>query len=170
MQRTTCRGALALVAVLMLVGLAGCGDDNETSAGSGQATTTAGPATTRAAVVTTAAAPLLKVAQNERFGTIVVDTAGKALYTWDRDTGPVSTCTGNCAVTWPPLLLPAGGGTPIPNTGVTGKLGASPRPDGGSQVTWNDKPLYRYAGDANPGDVTGDGVGGTWHIAVQAGA
>jgi predicted lipoprotein with Yx(FWY)xxD motif len=27
------------------------------------------------------------------------------------------------------------------------------------------KPLYRYAGDAQAGDVNGDGVGGVWHVA-----
>ncbi|MGH9149067.1 MAG: hypothetical protein ACRD0F_01860, partial [Acidimicrobiales bacterium] len=35
----------------------------------------------------------------------------------------------------------------------------------GAQVSYNGKPLYRYAGDSAPGQVTGDGIGGLWHVA-----
>ncbi len=88
------------------------------------------------------------------------------LYTWDRDTGPTSTCTGNCAATWPPLVLASGTTTPVPGTGVS-ELTTSPRPDDATkmQVVWKGKPLYYYAADTAPGDTKGDGVGGTWHVA-----
>jgi predicted lipoprotein with Yx(FWY)xxD motif len=39
------------------------------------------------------------------------------------------------------------------------------RPDGSMQITVSGKPLYRYAGDVQAGDVNGDGVGGVWHVA-----
>ena len=39
------------------------------------------------------------------------------------------------------------------------------RKDGASQVTFNGEPLYLWAGDSAPGDMTGDGVGGVWHVA-----
>lgn len=171
-EHATRRGALGLVAVLALLGLAACGSDNDsTDAGSGQTATTAASSVTTAAPTftsTTAAAAVLKTAKSEKFGTILVDANGKSLYTFDRDTSPTSACTGTCAGTWPPLLIPAGGGTPVPNTGVTGKLALSARSEGGSQITLNDKPLYRYSGDVNAGDTAGDGVGGIWHIAIQA--
>ncbi|MFN2506874.1 MAG: hypothetical protein ABR540_22120, partial [Acidimicrobiales bacterium] len=86
-----------------------------------------------------------------------------------RDTGGASACAGNCANTWPPLLLPAGTTTPVAGSGVAG-LGTVPRPDDATrmQVTAGGKPLYTFASDTGPGDAKGDGVGGTWHAARPA--
>jgi len=33
------------------------------------------------------------------------------------------------------------------------------------QVEYRQHPLYTYAGDENPGDMLGDGIGGVWHTA-----
>jgi predicted lipoprotein with Yx(FWY)xxD motif len=152
-----------------MLGLAACGSSNKTTSSANQSATTVAPATTAApAVTTTAPAAVVKTSTKDPFGTYLTDATGKSLYAFDRDTTPnTSSCTGQCATTWPPLLLPAGQGTPIPTpTGVTGTLTVAPRPDGaGSQIVWNGKPLYRYSGDSNPGDTNGDGVGGIWHIA-----
>ena len=166
-SRSVRRAALAMVAVGLAMSLVACGDDDDTDTAASQSPSTqATTATTTAPVATTALAPIVKTAAKDPFGTIIVDSAGKALYTWDRDTTATSTCTGGCAATWPPLLLPAGASTPLPpQPGVTGAITVSNHPAGGSQIVWNGKPLYRYAADVNPGDVTGDGVGGTWHIA-----
>ncbi len=174
-RRWVMRAALAMVSSGLLLGLAACGDDDtETSAGqapSTQAPSTQAPSATTAAPATApttaaAAAAVAMTMVKDPFGTIIVDAAGKALYTFDRDTTAVSTCVGGCATTWPPALLPAGASTPVPpQAGVTGTLTVSAHPGGGSQLVWNGKPLYRYAGDVNAGDVTGDGVGGTWHVA-----
>ena len=43
------------------------------------------------------------------------------------------------------------------------------RPDGSMQLTVNDQPLYRYAADAAPGDITGQDVGGVWFAAAPDG-
>src|SRR4051812_1314221 len=40
---------------------------------------------------------------NESVGTILVDSQGRTLYLFERDSGTKSTCTGACAVEWPPL-------------------------------------------------------------------
>ena len=40
--------------------------------------------------------------------------------------------------------------------------------DGTAQVSFNGVPLYRYAKDQHPGDVTGEGVGGAWSVANVA--
>lgn len=164
--------ALALAMAATAVLLAGCGDDDDgaTEAGSqGQSPTTvaATPTTAAATTTTTAANAIVKTSTTGQYDTILTDSAGKALYTFDRDTTEVSACTGNCAVTWPPLVLEAGAPTSIPApAGVTGAFTTSARPDGtGTQVVWKGKPLYRYVADASPGEVKGDGVGGVWHVA-----
>ncbi len=95
-------------------------------------------------------------------GTIVVDGSGMTLYVFDKDAAHsgTSTCVGNCAATWPAVTTTS---TPTA-TGVTGKLGTIPRPDGTTQVTLDGLPLYRYAADSAAGDVNGQGVGGIWWV------
>jgi predicted lipoprotein with Yx(FWY)xxD motif len=39
------------------------------------------------------------------------------------------------------------------------------RKDGSKMWAHENQPLYTYIEDKKPGDVTGDGVGGVWHIA-----
>ena len=46
------------------------------------------------------------------------------------------------------------------STAVTGHVAFITRPDGTTQVTYNSMPLYFFASDVNPGDVTGNNVGG----------
>lgn len=162
--------ALAVAGLALTVGLTACGSSSKSSdnASSQSATTAVTTPVTTAAPPTTQGAPIVKTAANDKFGTILTDSAGKSLYMFDNDTSTTSTCTGGCATTWPALLLPAGASTPIPNTGVKGTLALGINPAGGSQITLNGKPLYRYSGDANPGDTNGDGIAGKWHIATQS--
>ncbi len=104
------------------------------------------------------------------FGTILVSSDGRTLYTFTNNGRPVS-CTGACASVWPPLTLPSGVTTPEGPSGVTG-LGVV-SVDGTKVVTHNGLPLYEYAGDASPGQVNGNGVtsfGGTWHVAKASGS
>jgi predicted lipoprotein with Yx(FWY)xxD motif len=35
------------------------------------------------------------------------------------------------------------------------------------QWAYNGRPLYLWQKDKKPGDVTGDGVGGVWHVAKE---
>ena len=145
---------LMILAVPGLIALSGCGSSSKTST---SATT---PPTTGTSPVTTGST--VKTSPNS-MGTILVDAQGKTLYTLDHDVGGKPTCTGGCAATWPPLLAPTTGSP----TGVSG-LGVMARPDGGQQVTYNNKPLYHYSGDTQVGETKGNGFMGIWHVVILA--
>jgi predicted lipoprotein with Yx(FWY)xxD motif len=51
-------------------------------------------------------------------------------------------------------------------------LGTTTRSDGEQQVSYNDHPLYLYAGDENAGDTRGQGLtdyGAGWYVLTPAG-
>ena len=88
------------------------------------------------------------------------DPQGMTLYIWDKDTQPnVSTCEGGCLQAWPAYLVGATAPSTLPAGFTTFK-----RSTGELQYAYNGHPLYYYANDTKPGDITGDGVGGTWHL------
>jgi predicted lipoprotein with Yx(FWY)xxD motif len=104
-----------------------------------------------------------------KYGAILADARGLALYTATGDTPSRSGCLGACLKYWPPLLLPAGQHQPVAGAGVSG-LGTFSRAEG-VQVTYRGKPLYTWIGDSRSGQVTGQGVvdsGGTWYVATVA--
>jgi predicted lipoprotein with Yx(FWY)xxD motif len=127
--------------------------------GSGQ-TTSSGPAS--AAVVGLHASAL---------GQTLVDGQGQTLYLFEADTAGASACSGGCAAAWPPYLA---GGIPQAGTGLsTAKLSTITRSDGGMQLSYAGHPLYRYAGDTHPGDVTGQGLdqyGAKWFVVGASGS
>ncbi len=92
-------------------------------------------------------------------GEVLTSADGMTLYTFDKDQGGKSTCYDKCAEKWPPLLAPEG-------AAPDDDFGLSKRQDGAIQWTYYGQPLYLWKGDAKPGDVTGDGVGGVWHVAA----
>jgi predicted lipoprotein with Yx(FWY)xxD motif len=113
----------------------------------------------QAAPSATAASVAIGTVKSANLGTLLTGPDGKTLYTHAGDSATSSTCTGDCATAWPPLTVPAGGQV-IAGPGVTGTLGTLVRADGTTQVTYAGLPLYGWQGDANPGDVTGNGVNG----------
>jgi predicted lipoprotein with Yx(FWY)xxD motif len=119
-----------------------------------------------AASSTAAEAYVLTVAQTDA-GSSLAGEGGLTLYTKADDTPTTSTCSGGCATTWPPFTVEAGEEV-TPGEGVTGTIGTITRDDGSLQVTYNGHPLYYYQGDAQPGDATGQGLGGVWFIADPA--
>ena len=101
-------------------------------------------------------------------GTVLVDPSGMTLYYLKSETPGNIMCTGSCATTWPPLLLPAGATAAVAGTGVDGsKLGTIDRPDGGTEVTYNGMPLYLYVGDKSPGQAKGQGVEGFFAVTAS---
>jgi predicted lipoprotein with Yx(FWY)xxD motif len=101
-------------------------------------------------------------------GPIAVDATGHSLYSYDKDTpgSGTSACNGVCATTWPPALV---SGQATAGPGVNGAVGVAVRADGTHQATLDGHPLYRFSGDQNPGDTTGDGFGGIWHVVTAGG-
>src|SRR2546421_9837982 len=110
--------SVAGVALALL--LAGCAKSTPTSGG--------GPSSGAATVDTKSISGV---------GTVLVNAQGFTLYHLKPETSSNIQCTGSCATTWPPILLPAGASAPTGGSGVTGKLGTATRPDGGTQVTYN---------------------------------
>jgi len=96
-------------------------------------------------------------------GMVLAGSKGLTLYyyTKDKPGSGTSVCTGGCATAWPPLRAPvkAPAGVKLP-----GKIGMITRADGTRQVTINGYPIYYYAEDMAPGQVKGNGEGGTWHV------
>jgi len=90
---------------------------------------------------------------------VLTDAKGMSLYTYDKDTAGTSTCVDKCAANWPPAMADASATAEGDFTlvdGAAGKIWA-----------YKGKPLYTWAKDAKPGDTTGDGVGGVWHLATE---
>jgi predicted lipoprotein with Yx(FWY)xxD motif len=146
----------AAVAALSAVGLAACG-------GGGGSAATAAPKTASGGGATIGVA-------TGKLGKAIVDSSGRTLYLFQKDSGTTSACTGACAVAWPPVRV---SGKPTAGAGLSAsKVGKTPRSDGKAQVTYNAHPLYRFQGDKNPGDANGQGVsafGGGWFALSSAG-
>ena len=161
-------GAMAAAACLLTACAGGSGSATSAppTAGSSRPAAPAAPAATSSGSGLDAA---LRATTNSSIGAIVVDGAGRTLYRFDKDSAspPASNCEGACEKLWPPVLV----GTQISLTGVNrALLGTIKRADGTVQLTLHGWPLYRYAGDAAPGDVNGEGIGGVWFAVRPTGA
>jgi predicted lipoprotein with Yx(FWY)xxD motif len=135
---------LALAAVAAALTVAACG-------GGGSASTS----TPAASSTTVAVKPISGI------GDVLVDSAGKALYSSNVEASGKVMCT-------------VASGNPTA-AGSAGKLSVLKRPDGTRQVALDGKPLYTFAQDA-PGKVQGNGFsddfGGqhfTWTAVVAGG-
>jgi predicted lipoprotein with Yx(FWY)xxD motif len=143
----------AAVPVIALVA-AGCGGGS----GNGDSAAASAPPKTVSGQTAT-----IGTASEGNLGTILVDSQGRTLYLFEKDSGTKSACFGACASAWPPLR---DGGKATVGSGLNAALvGTSSRSDGMPQVTYNGHPLYLFSGDQKPGDTAGEGstaFGGTW--------
>jgi predicted lipoprotein with Yx(FWY)xxD motif len=103
---------------------------------------------------------------SSRFGRILFDGRGFALYAFTKDPRGRSVCTGACAAAWPPYIVRT---APRAGAGLKGSLlRTTRRADGRLQVTYNGRPLYYYVGDRAPGQILCQNVsefGGLWLVA-----
>lgn len=158
--------ALALPLGLIVMLLAGCGTGGGNYGGTGGTSTSTSTSTSTGtgsasgpATVATATATVSGASK-----TILTNSQGMTLYYFDPDTATTIACTGGCANIWPALLT---SGTPQANGSLSGTLGTL-QDSQGLQVTYNGHPLYTYSGDTKPGDTTGDGIQGKWHVATPS--
>lgn len=97
-------------------------------------------------------------------GEVLVDSHRRTVYLFRKDSRGRSAC----AAAWPPIRAQP---MPVPGLGAA-KLTTTPRSDGAPQVLYNGHPVYRYTGDAKPGDTNGQRVrasGAAWVAVSGAG-
>jgi predicted lipoprotein with Yx(FWY)xxD motif len=103
-----------------------------------------------------------------KMGNVVTDAKGWVLYRFDKDKADPSksTCVGDCAILWPPVLADE----TLELTGLSpSKVDTVERADGGLQITVGGWPVYRYIGDKKPGAWKGQNVGGVWFVVEKDG-
>ena len=145
------RGALVVGVLGLSLVLAACSSNASTSG----STTTTAPTGAQVSVV------------SSPFGTVLVNSTGRALYAFTQDSATASRCNGSCTTTWPPLTTK---GKPRAGTGVDKALLASlTRTDGSTQVVYGGHPLYTFSGDTSSGQFTGQGSSGQWYLVAASG-
>jgi predicted lipoprotein with Yx(FWY)xxD motif len=99
---------------------------------------------------------------NTSAGRMVVTGGGLTAYVYlpDQTHPSVTTCRGDCANDWPPVVVT--GRVPAVEGIGKSRIGMVRRPDGTRQVTLNGYPMYRFAADRRPGDLRGESVGEMW--------
>lgn len=163
----TSLGSLGLGGLVLL--LAACGPSSTapgSAYGASSSSPTASPMSTGSAGGSTsgmgASGTVTLTIKKTAIGDVLADAKGDTLYWYAKDMkGGPSTCTGSCLAAWPAVS-----GKPAAAMGVTfaGKLGSVANASGTVQATYNGYPLYRYAEDMAPGQTSGNGAGGVWHV------
>lgn len=105
----------------------------------------------------------IKTSEKEGIGKFLVDAKGMTLYIFKKDSTGKSACAGPCVERWPLYYrekVAASAGV------IAEHFGTIDREDGKKQTTYKGMPLYYFAGDKQPGDTAGQGVGGVWYIAA----
>src|SRR5689334_5934069 len=105
-----------------------------------------------------------------KLGTYLVDSKGMSLYQFEKDKTKKSTCSGDCAKAWPPLLTT--GKPKVSGSAKSKLLGTTKLSDGTTQVTYNGHPLYYFIQDKKAGDTKGEGVdgfGAEWYVLSASG-
>jgi len=144
---------LALVATGVIAGACGSSSD----------TTTAEPATPDPAPTLAPSTPSTGAAVKlgeAKLGKVLVGPDGRTLYGFTNDVEARSTCSGACALAWPPAVVDASWAVgPGLDTGV---FATTQRDDGALQLVAGKWPLYYFEGDATAGDTNGQGSGDVW--------
>ncbi len=158
-------GAALLVAACGSYGASAYGTSTSPSSNGRYPGVTSSPAGTPAPPATTTIA-----LRNSAVGPILVDGSGRTLYLFQADRTDMSTCNGDCASVWPPLIAH---GTPVAAAGINQSLlTTTARKDGSLEVVYNGHPLYYFVSDRQAGDITGEAIssfGAEWYVLSAAG-
>lgn len=140
----------ALSGLIMAAALAGCSSSNydRSPQANGEDATQHRPANTDY---------IPNYMANTSIGKVMTTPQGSTVYTFDQDQIGKSSCYGDCARHWPPVLA-SHGAQPY------GRMSLAVRQDGQQQWAYEGKPLYTYAEDVMHGDVKGENAGNTWHV------
>jgi predicted lipoprotein with Yx(FWY)xxD motif len=104
-------------------------------------------------------------------GRILVNSRGHTLYLFGKDRNGKSSCSGQCASFWPPLI--ASGKPTVAGGAKASLIRVIKRADGRRQVTYNHHPLYTFVKDKSKGQTHGEGVsafGSKWYAVSPSGA
>jgi len=176
-------GIALLAAGVLALAIAGCGgsssssSSSETNSGSESASAggaygneTAEKEPVKAAPNAEEGTTFVSLGNVSGLGMVLVDSKGMTLYDFHKDKGTESSCYGECASAWPPVLTE---GEPQPSNGATAsQLGTTERKDGTVQVTYAGHPLYGFIGDKAPGEANGNNVdafGAEWYALQGSG-
>ncbi len=100
-----------------------------------------------------------------KVGKVLATRSGRTLYLFMKDKNGRSSCYGQCAGYWPPLMQK---GKLSAGTGVKANLlGTTKRKNGKRQVTYKGHPLYLFSLDHGAGQISGQGqnfFGGKWFV------
>ena len=110
----------------------------------------------------------VRVASNPHYGSILVDSGGKTLYYFTKDTpgNGLSACYNQCVVIWPVFRAePLRVSPPL----SAADFGEITRATGEKQTTFKGWPLYYYQGDAAPGETKGYGLNQAWYLLSPTG-
>lgn len=102
-------------------------------------------------------AKAIQVSQTGK-GDVLANAQGMTLYIFDKDKTDLSNCYGECATKWPPMAATA-------QSKDEGDFTVIMRTDGEYQWAYKGHPLYTWFKDTEPGETSGDGVNGVWHLA-----
>jgi predicted lipoprotein with Yx(FWY)xxD motif len=165
-------GVAALAGLALIV--AGCGSSSSTSTSAGASASASTPAASATTSSSASSAVVHGVAISTAKGpdgVYLTGASGRALYLWVADTHDSSSCAGECAKAWPPVIT---SGTPTVSGGVhVSDLGTITRANGQKQVTYMGHPLYYFIADTGPGKITGQGsnsFGAKWWLVAPSGS
>jgi predicted lipoprotein with Yx(FWY)xxD motif len=126
------------------------------------------------AAATAAAKVTIKTASVAGLGIVLVDGAGRTLYTLTSETAGKITCTtaNGCTDYWAQLNAKSGQGHQT-KAGARASMVGSEKGTAGTRIlTYHGRPLYTYVGDSADGQANGQGLksyGGTWYAVSAAG-
>ena len=167
MAAAACAAGIALAATACSSG----SGSSSTAAPAASSATAQASSPAAAASSSTAAATIGLASVSGIDGKFLASSQGRTIYLWEADKSGMSTCSGACADTWPPVITT---GSPMAGSGVEQSLlGTTRRSDGTEQVTYNGHPLYYFAADTGAGMAKGQGskeFGADWYVVNAKGS